>query len=77
MEVRLEEARAEHACLQTSNADFDQRCGFMWRRGSCVRSSSSGARGAAQRGSVVHRARQGACGGEITACRDADPLRWT
>ena len=41
-EVRLEEARAEHARLQTSNADFEQRCGFMWRRGSCVRSSRSG-----------------------------------
>ena len=25
LEVRLEEARAEHACLQTSNADFEQR----------------------------------------------------
>ena len=24
-EVRLEEARAEHACLQTSSADFEQR----------------------------------------------------
>ena len=25
LEVRLEEARAEHARLQTSNADFEQR----------------------------------------------------
>ena len=24
-EVRLEEARAEHACLQTLNADFEQK----------------------------------------------------
>ena len=42
LEVRLEEARAEHARLQTSNADFEQRCGFTWRRGSCERSSRSG-----------------------------------
>ena len=33
------------------------------------------ARGATQRGSVVHRARQGACGDEFTVCRIADPLR--
>ena len=25
LKVRLEEARAEHACLQTSNADFEQK----------------------------------------------------
>ena len=41
-EVRLEEARAEHARLQMSNDDFEQRCGFVWRRGSCERSSRSG-----------------------------------
>ena len=39
---RQEERRAEHARLQMSNADFEQRCGFMWRRGSCERSSRSG-----------------------------------
>ena len=42
LKVRLEEARAEHARFQTSNADFEQKWGFMWRRGSCERSSRSG-----------------------------------
>ena len=45
----------------------------MWRLGSCERSSRSRARGAVQRGSVVHRARQGVCGDEFTVCRIAEP----
>ena len=42
LEVRQEGRRAEHARLQMSKADFEQRYGFMWSRGSCERSLRSG-----------------------------------
>ena len=76
LEVRQEERRVERARLQTSNADFEQRCVWLHVETRELREElAQRARGAAQRGSVVHRARQGACGDEFAVWRTADPLR--
>ena len=63
-------AQSTHACKRRTptSGRGEASCGDAGAR------AADG--GAAQRWSVVHRARQGACGDETTACRVADPLRW-
>ena len=70
---RRSDAQSAHACkcrTLTSSRGMAS-CGDAGG----ARGARAAGGGAAQRGSVVHRARQGACGGEITVCRIAVSLR--
>ena len=63
MEIRLEEARAEHARLQTSNADFKQRSASCGDAG-VARGARAAGGGAAQRESQKSKSASGNAGSQ-------------